>query len=204
MLTARNEAPVRLLTAAEVRRSGSVRIGAGTGVGRATAVETVCIAPSTARMAVPSKTVRRCCNIKNPNCPVFRCGHPGGQGLTPDVGDVRNFRAVLWIADFRGFSGPDCAFLGRLSRAALAFSRGGGKSKRRDRHAGTAGQWLEGALLFRIHQGQTVGADIRAPLVQIRPFPVALADFRPPQPRARQLLSRPTADDVRITRTGGL
>src|SRR3954468_17290492 len=103
MLTARNEAPVRLLTAAEVRRSGSVRIGAGTGVGRATAVETVCIAPSTARMAVPSKTVRRCCNIENPNCPVFRCGHPGGQGLTPDVGDVRNFRAVLWIADSAGF-----------------------------------------------------------------------------------------------------
>ena len=74
MLTARNEAQVRLLTAAEVRRSGSVRIGAGTGVGRATAVETVCIAPSTARMAVPSKTVRRCCNIKNPNCPISGAG----------------------------------------------------------------------------------------------------------------------------------
>src|ERR1700753_3464594 len=52
MLTARKDAPARLLTAAELRRSGSVLIAAGTGVGRAIAVETVCIAPSTARTAV--------------------------------------------------------------------------------------------------------------------------------------------------------
>jgi hypothetical protein len=69
MLIDRKEAPARLLTAAEDRRSGSLRSAAGAGAGRATAADMVCIVPSAARTPVASKTARTCCNIKTPKLP---------------------------------------------------------------------------------------------------------------------------------------
>ena len=107
MLIDRKEAPATLLTAAELRCSGSVRNVALAGTGLADAADRVWAVPTTTRTAVASKTVRRCCNIKTPQ--IARCGHPGGQGLTPDVGDVRNFGRVLQTPDFRGFFRLDCA-----------------------------------------------------------------------------------------------
>ena len=104
MLIDRKEAPARLLIAAEDKRSGSLRSAAGAGAGRAAAADMVCIVPSTARTPVASKTVRRCCNIKNPTC--SSAGILAGKGLTPDVGDVRNFGSVLRTADFRGSFRP--------------------------------------------------------------------------------------------------
>jgi hypothetical protein len=69
MLIDRKGAPARLLTAAELRRSGSVRKVALAGTGVAEAADRVCTVPTITRTPVASKTVRRCCNIKTPKLP---------------------------------------------------------------------------------------------------------------------------------------
>jgi len=69
MLMDRKEAPARLLTAAELRRSGSVRKLALAGTGLAVAADRACTVPTATRTPVASKTVRRCCNIKTPKLP---------------------------------------------------------------------------------------------------------------------------------------
>ena len=65
------EAPTRLLARVDAKGAGLVRGAACMAVGRAMAMECVCMVPDPARTAVASKTARRCLNI-TPHCSVTR------------------------------------------------------------------------------------------------------------------------------------